>query len=140
MEPQIDPAAPNNDQRRESLLASLLSQLFREAEVLLLQEVALFRAEMAENAGHLAWGALIVLAGLLTVLIGAIAIMAAATLSLGYVMPMWLACALVGILVIAAGVLLGLYGRRLMAHGALKPQRTLESLRETGEWLREELT
>lgn len=140
MEPQIDPAAPQGDQREDSLLVNLLSRLFRDAETLLLQELTLFRAEMTENVGDLALGVFIVLAALLTVLIGAIAIMAALTLSLGYLMPMWLACALVGLLVIAAGVLLGLYGRRLIARGTLKPRRTLESLRETGEWLREELT
>jgi hypothetical protein len=140
MEPHVDPAAPDSASPRESLLVDLLSQLFRDAETLLLQEFALFRAELAENAGRFAGGVLVILAALLIVLIGVVALMAAATLLLGKVLPPWLACALVGILVIAGGVLLGLYGRRLIARAALTPERTLQSLRETGAWIREELT
>jgi hypothetical protein len=140
MEPRPDPAAPDSDPHRQSLFVNLLSQLFREAETLLLQEFALLRAELAENAGRFAGGMLVILAGLLTVLIGVVALLAAATLLLGQVLPMWLACAIVGIVVIAIGALLALYGRRLMARAALTPRRTLQSLRETGAWIREELT
>ena len=140
MEPQIDPAAPEGKKPHESLFLDLLSQLFQDAEILLLQEFALFRAELAENAGRFAGGMLVILAGLLVVLIGAIALVAAATLLLGQVMPMWLACALVGAVVIAAGVLLGLWGRRLIARATLMPARTMQSLRETGAWIGEELT
>jgi hypothetical protein len=140
MEARIDPAAPEGEKRRESLFVELLSELFREAETLLLQEFALFRAELGENAGRFAGGVLVMLAALLVVLIGAIGLLAAATLLLGQLMPIWLACALMGIMVIAGGVLLGLYGRRLIARAALMPERTLQSLRETGAWIREELT
>jgi|SRR5579864_4865870 hypothetical protein len=140
MDPQTDPAAPEGHHPRESLFVELLSQLFRDAEILLLQEFALFRAELAENAGRFVGGVLVILAGLLVVLIGTIALVAAATLLLGYVMPMWLACALVGAVVIAGGVLLGLWGRRLIARATLMPERMVQSLRETGAWIREELT
>jgi predicted ABC-type sugar transport system permease subunit len=140
MEPRTDPAAPEGERPRESLFVDLLSQLFRDAETLLLQEFALLRAELAENAGRFAGGVLVILAGMLVVLVGTIGIIAAATLLLGSYMPMWLACALVGAVVIALGVLLGLYGRRLVARAMLRPERTLQSLRETGSWIREELT
>jgi hypothetical protein len=140
MEPQIDPVAPEGEKPRESLFLDLLSQLFRDAESLLLQEFALFRTELAENAGRFAGGMLVILAALLVVLIGAIALIAAATLLLGQVMQMWFACALVGAVVIAGGVLLGLWGRRLIARATLMPARTMQSLRETGAWIGEELT
>ena len=140
MEPQIDPAAPEGEKPRESLFVDLLSQLFHDAENLLLQEFALLRAELAENAGRFAGGVLVILAGLLVMLVGAIGIIAAATLLLGYLMPMWLACAVNGAVVVAIGVLIGLYGRRLIARATLMPERTVQSLRETGAWIREELT
>jgi hypothetical protein len=140
MEPRTDSAAPEGEKPRESFFTDLLSQLFGEAETLLLQEFALLRAELAENAGRFVGGIFVILAGMLVVLIGAIGIIAAATLLLGSYIPMWLACALVGAVVIVLGVLLGLYGRRLLARATLTPERTLQSLRETASWIREELT
>ena len=140
MEAPIDPAAPEGEKPRDSEFVELISELFRDAETLLLQEFASLRAELGENAGRFAGGVLVILAALLVVLIGAIGILAAATLLLGEIMPIWLACALVGGVVIAGGILLGFYGRRLIARAALTPERTLQSLRETGAWIREELT
>ncbi len=121
-------------------LAALLSRLFSDAETLLLQALALLRAELGENAGHAIEGALVALAGLLAVLIGALGLAAALTVLLSYVVPLWLACASVGLAIGGVGALLVLYGRRLMRRATLMPQHTLRSLRETGERLREELT
>lgn len=127
-----------NDPR--SPIAALLSRLFSEAETLLLQELALFRAELGENAGRMVGGALVVLAGLLALLIGALELVTALTVLLSHVLPLWLSCALVGLVIAAAGALLVLYGRRLVGRATLVPRRTLESLRQTGDWVREELT
>jgi Putative Actinobacterial Holin-X, holin superfamily III len=135
-----DLAAPEGQKPRESLLVDLLSQLFRDAETLVLEEFALLRAELAENAGRFARGLFAMLAGLLVALIGAIGLVAAATLLLGQVMPAWLACALVGGIAAIIGLLLALYGRHLVARATLMPDRTVQSLRETGAWIREELT
>jgi hypothetical protein len=65
---------------------------------------------------------------------------AALVLLLGLVMPLWLAAASVGIAVVGIGGTLVLYGRRLVARASLVPRQSWQSLRETGEWLREELT
>src|SRR5690348_6337324 len=123
---------------QETTLAALLGQLFRDAETLLLQELALFRAELGENAGRLAGGALIIVAGLALALIGALAVVAALIVLLGAVMPFWLASAVVGLLFCGSGGALILWGRRRMARASFVPRETWRSLRETGEWLGEE--
>jgi len=125
---------------REPGFTLLLKQLFGEAETLLLQELALFRAEMGESAGKLVSGVLVLLSGVAVASIGGLALVAALVLLLGLVMPLWLAAALVGIAVVAIGGTLVLYGRRLVARASLVPRQSWQSLRETGEWLREELT
>jgi len=125
---------------REPGFTLLLKQLFGEAETLLLQELALFRAEMGESAGKLVGGVLVLLSGVAVASIGGLALVAALVLLLGLVMPLWLAAALVGIAVVAIGGTLVLYGRRLVARASLVPRQSWQSLRETGEWLREELT
>ena len=66
--------------------------------------------------------------------------MAAALVALlGAIMPIWLASALVGVVFCGSGGALILYGRRVIARASLVPRETWRSLRETGEWLSEEL-
>ena len=134
---------PSEDQgeRRpqDATLAALLGQLFRDAETLLLQELALFRAELGENAGRMASGALVIAGGVAVALIGGLAVVAALIVLLGGVMPFWLASALVGAVFCGGGAALILYGRRLIARATLLPRQTWHSLRETGEWLGDEL-
>ena len=124
---------------QDARLATLLGQLFRDAETLLLQELALFRAELGANAGRLATGALVIAAGIAVALIGGLALVAALVALLGAVMPLWLAAALVGVVFCGSGGALILYGRRVIARARLVPRETWRSLRETGEWLGEEL-
>lgn len=121
-------------------LAALLTKLFRDAETLLLQQLALFRAELGENAGRMLGGLLVLLAGSAVALIGGLALVAAIILLLGRFMPLWAASALVGAVFVAIGVALILYGRRRMARASLVPRQSWQALRETGDWLREELT
>jgi hypothetical protein len=124
---------------QEATLAALLGQLFRDAETLLLQELALFRAELGANAARLATGALVITSGIAVALIGGLAMVAALVALLGAIMPIWLASALVGLILCGSGGALILYGRRLIARASLVPRETWRSLRETGEWLGEEL-
>ncbi len=121
-------------------LASLLSALLRDAETLLLQQLALARAELGENIGQFVGGAVVLLAGLGVAIIGGLTLAAALVLLLGYVMPLCAASALVGAVLTAGGAGAILYGRRLMARATLVPHEALRSLHETGEWLREELS
>jgi putative superfamily III holin-X len=139
MEQHEASATANADDSRGPL-AALLSQLFRDAETLLLRELVLFRVEVGENAGRLVTGALVALAGLLIVLVGVTGLLTAVTILLSYILPLWLACALVGFAVGVAGALLVIHGRRLVHSATLVPQRTLRSLRETRDWIRAELT
>jgi hypothetical protein len=125
---------------QEPGLAQLLERLFYEAETLVVQELALLRAEMGENASKLIGGILVLLAGVAVASIGGLALVAALILLLGLVMPVWLAAAVVGAAVAVIGVVLVLYGRRLVARASLVPRHSWQSLRETGTWLREELT
>src|SRR5262249_42419634 len=78
---------------QDATLATVLGQLFRDAETLLLQELALFRAELGANAARLATGALVIAAGIAVALIGGLALVAALIALLGTVMPLWLASA-----------------------------------------------
>lgn len=124
----------------EPRLAAMLTQLLHDAETLLFQQLALFRAEIGENVRELLSGGLVLLAGLALALIGGVGLMAAAILLLGLVMPLWAASAVIGLAVVAVGAALVVYGRRLIARTAVMPRQSWQALRDTGDWLREELT
>ncbi len=130
-----DTASPH-----EPGLAALLARLFRDSETLLLQQLALVRAEIGENAGRLAGGMAVLLAGIAVCLMGGLALVAALILLLGQVMPLWAAAAAVGLAVAALGAALVLYARRQLARASLVPRQSWQVMRETGDWLKDELT
>jgi hypothetical protein len=132
--------AEHDTSPREPGLAALLTRLFRDSETLLLQQLALFRAEIGENAGRFAGGLAVLVAGIALCLIGALALIGAVILLLGKLLPLWLAAALVGAAVAALGAGLVLYARRMLARASLVPRQSWQSVRETGEWLKDELT
>lgn len=121
-------------------LAQLLGQLFRDAETLLLQELALIRAELAESLGNLVGGAFLALVGIVVSLIGGLAIVSAIIILLGEFLPLWVSAGLVGIIALAAGAILILWGRRRLSRASMVPRQSWQALRATGDWLREELT
>jgi membrane protein len=66
-------------------------------------------------------------------------LLAAAVLGLATAIPAWLAALCVALANLAAGAALCWFGRRRLAIRALKPRRTLDSLREDAAWFRERL-
>lgn len=133
-------AADAGSSPHEPGLAQLLGQLFRDAETLLLQELALIRAELGESAGNLVGGAFLALVGIVVSLIGGLAIVSAIIILLGEFLPLWISAGLVGVTALAAGTVLILWGRRRLSRASLVPRHSWQALRETGDWLREELT
>jgi len=133
-------AEPDTTSPQEPHLAVLLARLLHDAQALLLQQLALLRAELGEAAGKLLGGVLMVLAGTAVLVIGGLALLAAVILLLGRLVPLWAASGLTGLIVAAIGTALVLYGRKLLARASIMPRQSLQVLSETGDWLREELT
>ena len=133
-------AEPDTTSPQEPHLAVLLARLLHDAQALLLQQLALLRAELGEAAGKLLGGVLMVLAGTAVLVIGGLALLAAVVLLLGRLVPLWAASGLTGLIVAAIGTALVLYGRKLLARASIMPRQSLQVLSETGDWLREELT
>ena len=131
-----------NEARRmdERPLGELFSDLVTETTTLVRNEVALAKVEMTQkatkigrNVGSLVIGGAIGYAGLL-------AICAAVILLLDRVMPAWLAALAVGVVIaIVAWVLIS---KALTALRSLdmKPQQTVESLKEDAQWIKEQVS
>jgi Putative Actinobacterial Holin-X, holin superfamily III len=121
-------------------LGELFSTLANEFSILVRQEVRLARVEVSQKAsqlgrdiGFLAVGGLVAYAGLLAIVAAAVLGLAAAGL------PTWLSAFLVGLVVAGVGYFLVRRGLDNLRQGSLAPQQTLKSLKESGEWAKDQM-
>ena len=116
--------------------------------MLVRQEVALAKAEISEKAAQigrriacLAAGALLAFAGVLGLLVAA---GAGLYVGLATVMDpdiaLWLAPLIVGLVVGVIGLALAGASITSLKHQDLAPRKTLDSLREDTQWLKEQIT
>lgn len=138
----IDPVDGRTAARARSL-PDLLRELRDEALTLVQQEVHLARTEVAEKIDDAqrvlaasALGLALLMAGLVTLTLGAAAALYAGLVALD-VAPMtagWVSPVAVGIVVIAIGAALASRAKKLGDADHWRPKRTERSVRETRDW------
>lgn len=136
MQPRIN-ATRRTEERP---LGELFSDLANETTTLVRNEVALARVELTQkatkvgkNIGSLAVGGAIAYAALLAFGAGVIMLLAK-------VMPAWAASLVVGAIV--AGVAWLMINKALteLSRTELKPQETVESLKEDAQWIKDQIS
>jgi len=105
--------------------------------MLVRQEVALVKAEFNEKFAHLGQGIGALAAGGLIAFSGWLALLAAAVLGLSQIVEPWLAALIIGVVVLALGAGLLLFGKSRLD---LVPRRSFDSLREDTAWIRDRRT
>jgi hypothetical protein len=138
----FDPEDPDVIEPRpktERSITTLLSDLASETILLIRQELALLKAELHEKFSRVGQGMTALGAGALIAYSGWLVLLAAAVLGLATVLPPWLAALIVALVALAIGGVLVYIGKSRFDADALMPQRSLRSLREDEQWLRERL-
>lgn len=108
--------------------------------LLVRQEIELAKAEIAEQASHVAKGAATIGTGGLVVHAGVLALVAAlALIGVAIGIAAWLAVTLVAIILLIMGYATIQSGRRKMTRGPAPLRRTRETTRETLHQLKEQL-
>jgi xanthine/uracil permease len=127
--------------RDERSLGDLFSDLSRETTTLVRQEVQLAKAELTQSAteaargiGMLVAGGAVAYAGLLFVLLAIVF----GLIEAGW--DAWLSALVVGVVVVAIGAILVLRARESLKPANLAPRRTVETLKEDQEWVKEQIT
>jgi len=130
----------SEDAERERSLGALFRDLGDDAARLVRAEIALARAEIRRASASLAGAAERIAAGAALSVVGLLTLVAAAVAGLGALLGerYALAAALIGALFLAAGGLLLASGLRGAKRQPLAPAATLETLRETGGWAKDE--
>jgi len=134
-----DPDVIEPRPKTERSITTLLSDLASETILLIRQELALLKAELHEKFSRVGQGATALGAGALIAYSGWLVLLAAAVLGLATVLPAWLAALIVALVALAIGGALVFIGKSRFDADSLMPQRSLRSLREDEQWLRERL-
>jgi hypothetical protein len=115
----------------------LLRQLTGEVTSLFAKEVSLARAEVRETATGIKTGIVAMTSGSIVLLAGVIVLLMAAVYGLANFMELWLAAFIVGGVVSVIGFVMVSAGKRKLDADALKPQRTVNSIREDREFVKD---
>jgi hypothetical protein len=125
-------------QREERSLGDLFAELARETSTLVRQEVALAKTEMTQKATEVGRDAGMIGAGGAVAYAGFLVLLAAITLGLGQLMPLWISALIVGLVVAVVGYLLLQRGLSALKRAQLAPRETIETLKEDAEWAKDQ--
>ena len=126
--------------KEDRSLGELLSELAGDTGTLVRQEVALAQAELTnkavsvgKNVGFLAVGGLVAYAAVL-------AILAAIIVGLAHFIPLWLSALIVGLVVGIIALLLISSALKALKNTDLKPNQTVDTLKEDAKWLKNQVS
>lgn len=127
------------ERREERSLGELFAALASDTSTLVRQEVALAKTELTQNAarvgrhvGAMAVGGAFGYAALL-------ALTAAAIIGLGQVIPLWAAALAVGVVLAVVAWWLVSGALRALKETDVAPRRTVETLKEDAQWLKDQM-
>jgi MFS family permease len=127
-------------QKDERSIGDLFSELAAETGTLVRHEVALAQAELTakaahvgKNVGFLAIGGAVGYAAVLAILAGVI-------LALSYFIPAWAAAILVGAIVGVVAFVLISSALTELKSTSIKPEETVESIKEDAQWLKKQVS
>jgi putative superfamily III holin-X len=125
-------------------LISLVADLFRETSTLVHQEAELAKAEISEKVSEMGKGIAAIAIGGAILFAGFIVLLLAACNGLAMMLPEqhagWLAPLIVGLAVMVLGFIAVGIGKHELSGSNLKPSRTMESLRQDSQLVKEHLT
>jgi hypothetical protein len=126
--------------RDERSLGDLFTELARETSTLARQEVQLAKAELTQSAAEAGRGIAFLAAGGAVAYAGFLAILAAVIVGLWQLgIEPWLAALIVGVVVAAVGAILVMRARDALKASNLAPTKTVASLKEDKEWVKEQV-
>jgi uncharacterized membrane protein YqjE len=117
-------------------VVQLIGGIFKDAQTLLTQEVALARAEVAEEARKTTrlLGAAVV--GAILTALGTLFLLLTIAFAIALALPLWASFGIVAAALVIPGLCLLGYARSLAGDIHIVPRRTVETLKENAQWIR----
>jgi uncharacterized membrane protein YqjE len=131
---------PDTSPDREPSLGTLFKQLADDSRILIRQEVSLAKAEIGESALTLAKNGLLIGLGTGMLAVGLLVLTAFLVLGLARLLDgnYWLSSLIVGGTLGLIGGITVLAGKRGLQQDEVRPEQTVESVRETRDWAQAE--
>lgn len=120
-------------------VGQLFGDLVDETRTLVRQEIALAKTELSEKAAFAGRNAGIAGAGALVILLGALPILAGIVIALGHKIGYATSAFLVGALFVIAGIVMVMKALKAFKSEPLAPQQTAAQVRETKQWMKEQV-
>jgi acyl-CoA reductase-like NAD-dependent aldehyde dehydrogenase len=118
-------------------ISDVLQDILRNVQEILRSEMRLAKAEIREEAKQAASSALWVTVGVVVLLSAWMFLLWTAAYALAAIMPMWSATVVIAIAIAGAGGALIAIGIRRFTQVKPMPERTIESLKENLEWMKQ---
>jgi uncharacterized membrane protein YqjE len=125
--------------KEDRSLGDLFADLTQEMGSLIRQEIQLAQAETRQNITNLSKDAIMLIAGGAIVYGGFLGLMATLIIALANAMPWWLAALIVSVIILVIGGGMIAYGMQAMKHNDIAPRRTLDTLRDTTNQVRDQM-
>ena len=125
--------------RDEKSLGQLFSELAGETRTLIRQEIALAKTEVGEKAAFVGRNAGFAAAGAMVVLLGALPIIAGIIIALGHKIGYATSSFIVGIIFIVIGAVLVMKALSALKKNSLVPVQTTTQMKETSQWMKEQV-
>jgi hypothetical protein len=121
-------------------LGELLSELTSDFSLLLRKEIQLARVETMEKVNNATQSIVWMVAGGMIAYAGFIGLVIAGIVGLALFMPLWLSALIMGVVLVVVGLILIQSGRSSLQEMTVVPERTVESLKEDAEFVKEKVT
>lgn len=129
-----------SESQEEPGFRDLLKSVSRGIGLLLRQEVEFAKVEVSKQMAHARKGVILVAVGGVLGYSGLLVILAAAVAALAQVVPLWLSALLIGLAVSLAGGILLWSGKNNLKAEKLKPQKTIDAVKEDISWMKNQLS
>lgn len=137
--PPADGPYQSGNSQGESI-GAILGGLLNDLQGMVRGEIALARAEVKEDVSTIGKGISALAMAAIFGLTGFIFLMLGATYVLNIWMRMWIAAAIVGAVLVVIALILGMSGKSKLSASNLKPDQTIDSVKETRAWAKQQIS
>lgn len=138
---EMDPATDQASTRQPDSggIGSTIGAIVEDLQNVVRGEVQLAKTEIKEDVSDIGKGAGMIAGGAIVALVGFIFLMLSVTYILDLWMRLWIAAGIVAILLLVIGGVVAMIGKNQLSASNLKPEQTMESLKEDQEWANQQM-
>lgn len=120
-------------------IGGLIGGIIKDLQDLVRDEIQLAKLELSEDATKIGKAVGFAAGAALIGVVGFIFLMLAVTYALAQVMDDWIAAGIVGLVLVIIAAILGVAAKNKLSAASLKPEQTIDSLKEDKAWAQQQI-